>query len=158
MKTKYTAAFIIPIGACKNLGEDGWEFESSDRLSNEVAGHLIAALGLNFVETYSGIKRYVGENIGMSLFLGTDLSSGERVFRTSHTGWDIPLRIHPHCLSVPLRGVSGAAVEAMHMGYNVHKDPGITLFVRIQGFAAAQKRVRLWNVDLIFSKGAQMSD
>ncbi|HEX8589797.1 hypothetical protein [Pseudomonas sp.] len=69
MKTQYTAAFIIPIGACKNLGEDGWEFESSDRLSNEVAGHLIAALRLDFVETYSGIKRYVGENIGMSLFL-----------------------------------------------------------------------------------------
>ena len=68
-KKKYMAAFLVPIGTDKFLREDGWEFEGSDRLSNEVAGHLMAALGLNFVETYSGIKRYVGENIGMSLFL-----------------------------------------------------------------------------------------
>ncbi|MEX6677791.1 hypothetical protein QWI18_17895 [Pseudomonas sp. W2Oct36] len=66
---KYTAAFLIPVGAGRNLGEDGWEFESPERLSKEVSEHLIAAFRLNFVEMYSGIKRYVGDNIGMSIFL-----------------------------------------------------------------------------------------
>ncbi|RYZ83273.1 MAG: hypothetical protein EOP04_20285 [Proteobacteria bacterium] len=66
---KYTAAFLIPVGAGRNLGEDGWEFESPERLSKEVSEHLIAAFRLSFVEMYSGIKRYVGDNIGMSIFL-----------------------------------------------------------------------------------------
>ena len=66
---KYTAAFLIPVSACKMLGEDGWEFESSERLPIEVAEYLIAALRLNFVEMYSGIKRYIGDHIGMSIFL-----------------------------------------------------------------------------------------
>lgn len=66
---KYTAAFLIPVGAGRNLGEDGWEFESPERLSKEVSEHLIAAFRLSFVKMYSGIKRYVGDNIGMSIFL-----------------------------------------------------------------------------------------
>lgn len=82
-------------------------------------------------------------------------------------------RSHPYCdplacsvssdigaLRAPLfgsvSGLSGAALEAMHVGHHVHKDPGITLFVRLQGFAAAKKGVRLGDVDLIFSKGTQM--
>lgn len=60
---------MIPVGACKILDEDGWEFESSERLSSEVAEHLIAALRLDFVEMHSRIKRYVGDNIVMSIFL-----------------------------------------------------------------------------------------
>ena len=69
MIKRYTAAFLIPIGASKVLGKNGWEFESSERLSREVAEHLIAALRLEFIELYSGIKKYVGGNIGMSIFL-----------------------------------------------------------------------------------------
>lgn len=65
----YTAAFLIPVGARKILGEDGWEFDSPERLSKGLADHLIAALRLDFVEMYSGIKRYVGDNISMSIFL-----------------------------------------------------------------------------------------
>jgi hypothetical protein len=66
---RYTAAFLIPIGANKIFGKDGWEFDSPERLSKEVADHLIAALRLDFVEMYSGIRRYVGDDIGMSIFL-----------------------------------------------------------------------------------------
>lgn len=44
------------------------------------------------------------------------------------------------------------------MGDNVHKDPGITLFVRIEVFATAKKWVRLRDIDLVFSKGAQVPE
>lgn len=72
MKKKYMAAFLVPIGADKVLGEDGWEFESSQRLSKDIAEHLITALKLDFIEMYSGIKRYAGDNIIMSIFLDGD--------------------------------------------------------------------------------------
>jgi hypothetical protein len=72
MKKKYLAAFLVPIGANKVLGEDGWEFESSQRLPEDVAELLIAELKLDFVEMYSGIKKYVGDNISMSIFLDDD--------------------------------------------------------------------------------------
>lgn len=72
MIKRYTAAFLIPIGANKILGGNGWEFESSQRLSKDIAEHLIAELKLDFVEIYSGIKRYVGNAISMSIFLDDD--------------------------------------------------------------------------------------
>lgn len=72
MKKKYMAAFLVPTGADKVLGEDGWEFESAQRISNDVVDHLIAALGLDFVEMYSGIKRYINDDMGMSIFLDED--------------------------------------------------------------------------------------
>lgn len=72
MKKKYMAAFLIPIGVDKVLGEDGWEFESSQRLSKDIAEHLIAALKFDFIEMYSGIKKYVSDDIGMSIFFDDD--------------------------------------------------------------------------------------
>jgi hypothetical protein len=66
---RYTAAFLIPIGANKILGENGWEFESPKRLPKEVVEQLISALRLDFIELYSGIEKFVGDNIGMSIFL-----------------------------------------------------------------------------------------
>lgn len=79
MIKKYTAAFLIPVGACRTLGEDGWEFDSHERLSKEVSEHLIAAFRLNFVEMYSGIKRYVGDDISMSIFLD-DMNEVENIY------------------------------------------------------------------------------
>ena len=79
MIKRYTAAFLIPIGASKVLGKDGWEFESSKRLSREVAEHLIAALRLDFIELYSGIKKYVGDDIGMSIVLD-DMNEVENIY------------------------------------------------------------------------------
>lgn len=63
-------------------------------------------------------------------------------------------RISSDCLSEIMGGLSRTTLEAMHVCHNVHEDPGITLFVRPQGFAAADKWVRLGDVDLIFSKGS----
>ena len=68
MKGRYEAAFIIPVGASKVLCEDGWEFETPNRLSSEIAEFLVDALNLQFSENYLGIDRYVGENIEMSVF------------------------------------------------------------------------------------------
>ncbi|MGE6387592.1 hypothetical protein ACQKEN_18255 [Pseudomonas sp. NPDC078416] len=79
MIKRYTAVFLIPIGANKTLGEDGWEFKSPKRLSKEVVEQLISALRLNFIELYSGIKRYVGDDIGMSIFLD-DMNEVENIY------------------------------------------------------------------------------
>jgi len=67
MKGKYQAAFIVPVGANKVLGEDGWEFESSARLSEEVRDYLIQSLKLSFFESYLGIESYVDGDIKMSV-------------------------------------------------------------------------------------------
>ncbi|MEX5540953.1 hypothetical protein VRC24_11560 [Pseudomonas poae] len=69
MTNQYKAAFIFPIGATKILGEDGWEFESSERLSKNISNYLIETLKLKFLEEYSGIKKYEGEDIRMSILL-----------------------------------------------------------------------------------------
>jgi hypothetical protein len=84
MIKRYTAAFLIPIGANKVLGEDGWEFESSQRLSKDIAEHLIAELKLDFVEMYSGIKRYVGTLLVCPYFLTT--ITKWRIFTFSFSG------------------------------------------------------------------------
>ena len=67
MKGKYQAAFIVPIGANKTLSEDGWEFESSIRLSQEIKKYLIQSLGLRFLESYLGIDAYINDNLKMSV-------------------------------------------------------------------------------------------
>jgi|SRR5690554_2330331 len=67
MKGKYQAAFIIPMGVNKVLGEDGWEFESAARLSKEVRDYLIQSLNLSFLESYLEIEVYVDDDIKMSI-------------------------------------------------------------------------------------------
>lgn len=67
MSGKYKAAFIIPIGARRNLCEDGWEFETSSRISPEVSKYLIKTLKLKLLESYLGLDDYVGENMKMSV-------------------------------------------------------------------------------------------
>ena len=78
-KKIYGSLFLIPVGACRTLGEDGWEFDSPERLSKEVSEHLIAAFRLNFVEMHSGIERYVGDDIVMSIFLD-DINEVESIY------------------------------------------------------------------------------
>ena len=67
MKGKYKAVFIIPIGANKVLGNDGWEFEGMNRLSIEIKNYLIESLRLVFFESYLGIDSYIGDDIKMSV-------------------------------------------------------------------------------------------
>lgn len=67
MKGRYQAAFLVPIGTKKFLGEYGWEFESSDRLSAELKDYLIDSLKLSYLESYLGVESYVGSNMKMTV-------------------------------------------------------------------------------------------
>ncbi|AEF99690.1 hypothetical protein [Methylomonas methanica] len=67
MKEKYKAAFIIPVGTTKTLGEDGWEFETSQRLSTELSAFLVDTLGLRFLESYSDSDTYINDNVKMAI-------------------------------------------------------------------------------------------
>ncbi|KWT02811.1 MULTISPECIES: hypothetical protein [Pseudomonas syringae group] len=68
MKRNYQAAFIIPIGASKVLSDEGWEFDSVERLPEGTGGYLAERLNLEFMEEYTGIRRYVSNQINMSIF------------------------------------------------------------------------------------------
>lgn len=72
MKEKYKAAFIIPVGTKKTLGEDGWEFETSKRLSTELSAFLIGVLNLRFLESYSDSDIYINDNIKMTVIYDHD--------------------------------------------------------------------------------------
>ncbi|MBI6850972.1 hypothetical protein BTW15_18245 [Pseudomonas syringae pv. tomato] len=67
MKRNYQAVFIIPIGASKVLGDDGWEFDSVERLPEGMGEYLAERLKLEFIEAYTGIRRYVNNQINMSI-------------------------------------------------------------------------------------------
>jgi len=67
MKEKYKAAFIVPVGANKILGEDGWEFETSKRIPSEIKDYFIEPLNLRFLESYLGIESYEDGNIKMTV-------------------------------------------------------------------------------------------
>lgn len=67
MKGKYQAVFIVPVGASKVLGEDGWEFEGSARLPEKVRDYLVQSLKLSFLESYLGIESYIDGDIKMSV-------------------------------------------------------------------------------------------
>ena len=67
MRKQYQVAFIIPAGANKTLGEDGWEFVSLTRLPEDIIGYLIRSLKLSFSESYLGIDSYINEGIKMSI-------------------------------------------------------------------------------------------
>lgn len=63
MRGKYEAAFILPNGSKKILGEDGWEFDGAERISPDILDFLMNLLKLNLSENYLGMERYVGENL-----------------------------------------------------------------------------------------------
>jgi len=46
-KEKYRAAFIIPRGSKKVLGEDGWDFVGGDYLPEEIEEFLVSELGVS---------------------------------------------------------------------------------------------------------------
>ncbi|MBT9096810.1 hypothetical protein KFZ76_03670 [Methylovulum psychrotolerans] len=72
MKEKYKAAFIIPVGAKKTLDEDGWEFETSKRLSAELSVFLVDALNLRFLESYCDSDTYTNDSIKMTVIYDHD--------------------------------------------------------------------------------------
>ncbi len=60
---KYKAAFLLPLGAKKTLGEDGWVFVGRRHLGPDVLDFLIRLLGLVLEESYLDMERYVGNNL-----------------------------------------------------------------------------------------------
>jgi len=67
MKGKYTAAFIIPKNTKRILEEDGWIFNSSNRLPNEIKESCVKSLKLQFSERYLDIEVYINNSIQMSV-------------------------------------------------------------------------------------------
>ena|SRR5689334_462294 len=62
MKTQYRAAFVIPRGAKKVLGESGWEFDSQNRLPDSIKDSLVSVLKLKPLQRYLGIESYADEH------------------------------------------------------------------------------------------------
>ncbi|WP_024684465.1 hypothetical protein [Pseudomonas syringae] len=69
MKMSYQAVFIVSTGASKVLGEDGWEFNSPERLPEGIGEYLVRYLDLKFEEEYAGIKRYSNGRTNNSIFI-----------------------------------------------------------------------------------------
>lgn len=69
MKGKYKAAFFIVRGTKKFLGQHGWEFDSSDRISESVRSFLTGDLCLKYAGTKLGISYYENDNYQASLLL-----------------------------------------------------------------------------------------
>lgn len=67
VKTPYKAAFVLPSGATKALGENGWEFASEKHLPTSTKDFFVAAFKLKPLESYLGIESYEGDNMKMSV-------------------------------------------------------------------------------------------
>lgn len=60
---RYKAAFIMPIPNEKFLGDGGWEFQSDKRLPKDAEKFLLESLKLKFVENFSGMAAYEGDDL-----------------------------------------------------------------------------------------------
>lgn len=69
---KYEAAFLLPLGANKVLRDDGWNFETSDRISRDLIEILQEKWGFKFLESYLGIDSYVNDGMKMSVIFDDD--------------------------------------------------------------------------------------
>jgi hypothetical protein len=67
MSGSYKAVFLIPALSNKILDEDGWIFESSERLNFDVISKIQKSLNLNLKEEYCGTAVYVGDGVKASV-------------------------------------------------------------------------------------------
>lgn len=93
MKRKYQAAFILPAGARKKLGEDGWEFETSNRLPLEFKECLIDSLGLSFLSEKLEIEIYSGFELEVSFFYDVDQQIEFVHIKVYGDGWPSTLSV-----------------------------------------------------------------
>ena len=68
MSDSYKAVFLIPVLSNKKLDDDGWFFESSERLKSDVISKIQKSLNLNFKEEYYGTVVYEGNGVKASVF------------------------------------------------------------------------------------------
>ena len=74
----YKSFFILPFMTKKILTEDGWEFESEMKISEDLEDELITALDLKFIENYLGVYDYQGRGFKMTV-IKDDISSIESI-------------------------------------------------------------------------------
>lgn len=66
MRGVYSVAFLLPMGAERSLGDDGWEFNSEQRISSQLESVL---KGEYLLRTASDECSYFeGENISIEVF------------------------------------------------------------------------------------------
>jgi len=68
----YESVFLLPMPTKKQLGEDGWEFESSERLPRELVVTLESGLSLKRGKFYLGQEIYEGEGIKLIVVCDDD--------------------------------------------------------------------------------------
>ena len=66
MMSRYSVGFLIPKGASRELGDDGWEFESDSRLPATVEALLKDEFSLR--ESASDYSTYEGPKIKVDVF------------------------------------------------------------------------------------------
>ena len=67
MGDAYKPIFLLPKGANRLLGEDGWEFLSAQRLAPVVVPLLVKKFSLVKIESYLGITSYTGDGLKASV-------------------------------------------------------------------------------------------
>lgn len=67
MKTPFKAAFVVPHGAKKVLGESGWEFDSEERVPPSIKDSLVTVFKLKPLQSYLGIESYGDDKMKMSV-------------------------------------------------------------------------------------------
>lgn len=83
MKYQYVSAFIIPIGAKKNLTDVGWIFESENFVPGFVLDYLVGNLKLYVSECYLGIKKLIHDDIQANVIVN-DKDQIESVYIQFH--------------------------------------------------------------------------
>ena len=68
MSKAYEAIFIIPYDATKRLTDDGWEFDSLNKLSADKIDRLLNSLELTLIETYEDVSVYSSNGVKVSVF------------------------------------------------------------------------------------------
>ncbi|MGB7181847.1 MAG: hypothetical protein WBD51_07915 [Burkholderiaceae bacterium] len=64
---RYKAAFLLPTGTKRNLGDDGWDFEFQNSLTDDIVPFLVENLALELSEKSKGFEIYRSEKIQMSV-------------------------------------------------------------------------------------------
>lgn len=67
MQTQMINAYIIPKGATKVMGEEGWEFVSPHLIPVQIVRQIASLLGLKLTKSFVGIDTYVNEDTTMSV-------------------------------------------------------------------------------------------
>jgi hypothetical protein len=78
MVSPYKAIFLLPPNSEKTLGDDGWEFSSPGRLSQELLLSLAKTLDLEKGRSYLGMEVY--EGAGLKLTAITDERGIENIY------------------------------------------------------------------------------